>query len=382
MSRAAVKYRKVAWPKPRGFRQGTGRFEFGDHALGNVAREHLEWLAVRGYSASTVYQRRIGLLRFFRWCEERALTDAREITKPILERYQKHLFYYRKGNGRPLAPQAQARLLLSLKAFFKWLSKENRILSNPASELELPKTPKRLPKVILSVQEIEAVLREADPAHVRGLRDRAMLETLYSTGVRRAELCNLALYDIDLDRHALRVRGGKGNKDRLIPIGQRACAWVEKYLTDSRPQLLVADHDMLFVTDYGEPLTHAFLTNRIKRLLRLAHIEKAGGAHLFRHAMATHMLDNGADTRFIQAMLGHANLQTTQIYTQVSIEKLRQIHEATHPARLERQAKRTSDAIDERSERDALLSALAAESDEDEDADSDSDESADRDALA
>ena len=137
-----VKYRRVAWPKPRGFRQGAGRLEFGDHALGHVAQQHLEWLAVRGYAGGTVYQRRIGLLRFFRWCEERALHDAREITKPILERYQKHLFYYRKKDGRPLAIQAQARLLISLKAFFKWLSKENHILSNPASELELPKTPK------------------------------------------------------------------------------------------------------------------------------------------------------------------------------------------------------------------------------------------------
>lgn len=377
MSRALVKYRRVAWPKPRGFRKRS-RLEFAEHALGHLARAYLEWLAVRGYSGSTIYHRRMGLLRFFRWCEERALTDAREITKPILERYQKHLFYYRKQNGRPLAPQAQARLLLALKAFFKWLSKENHILSNPASELELPKTPKRLPKVILSVAEIEAVLHEADPAHVRGLRDRAMLETLYSTGVRRAELCNLTLYDIDSDRQALRINGGKGNKDRMIPIGSRALAWVEKYLIESRPQLLVNDHDTLFVTDYGEPLTHQVLTSRIKRLLRLAGIDKTGGAHLFRHAMATHMLDNGADTRFIQAMLGHANLQTTQIYTQVSIEKLRQIHEATHPARLERQAPRTRDEIDASSERDALLDSLAAEADED----IDSDESADADADA
>lgn len=369
MTRPA-KYRKAAWPKARGFRHG--RLEFGDHALGHVAREHLEWLAVRGYSGSTVYQRRIGLLRFFRWCDERALSDARQITKPILERYQKHLFYYRKQDGRPLAPQAQARLLISLKAFFKWLTKENHIPGNPASELELPKTPKRLPKVILSVAEIEAVLHEADPHHVHGLRDRAMLETLYSTGVRRAELCNLRLYDIDLNRHSLRVTAGKGNKDRLIPIGARACAWIEKYLIESRPQLLVADHDTLFVTAHGEPLTHAFLTNRIKALLRHAGIGKGGGAHLFRHAMATHMLDNGADTRFIQAMLGHANLQTTQIYTQVSIEKLRQIHEATHPAKLSRATHNAATPHDAGVlvQRDATLDALAAESDEDEGADS------------
>jgi integrase/recombinase XerD len=218
-----TKYRKTSWPKPPGV--NNPRMEFSHHALGQAARLYLEGLAVRGYSPGTVQDRRLGLLRFIRWCEERALADPREITKPIVERYQKHLFYYRKTDGRPLAPQAQARLLIPLKGFFKWLAKENMILSNPASELELPKTPKLLPRVILSVQEVETILREADPTHVKGLRDRAMLETLYSTGVRRAELCRLALYDVDLNRRSLFVRQGKGAKDRVIPIGSRACAW-------------------------------------------------------------------------------------------------------------------------------------------------------------
>lgn len=371
-----TRYRKTAWPKPAGVR--NPRFELGEHALGQAARQYLEWLAVRGFSPGTVQDRRLGLIRFIRWGEERVLLDAREITKPILERYQRHLFYYRRQDGRPLAPQAQARLLIPLKAFFKWLAKDNHILSNPASELELPKTPKRLPRVILTVQEVEAILAEADPRHVKGLRDRAMLETLYSTGIRRAELCRLALYDLDFNRRALLVREGKGGKDRMIPIGNRACAWVEKYLIESRPQLLVADHDHLFVTDYGAPVTHKFLGNKVKFYMRLAGVDKPGGAHLFRHAMATHMLENGADIRFIQAMLGHARLDTTEIYTHVSIEKLKQIHDATHPAKLARREHQGSDVSPDAgtpNQRDALLTALAAEveADEDEGADGDAD---------
>ena len=280
----------------------------------------------------------MGLTRFIRWCELRGQLDPCDITQPILERYQKHLYYYRKQDGGALTVQSQARLLIPLKGFFKWLAREHHILYNPASALELPKTPKHLPRIILSVAEVEAILRAADPVHIKGLRDRAMLETLYSTGVRRAELCALKLYDVDTTRSTLFVHEGKGKKDRMIPIGQRACAWVEKYLIEARPQLLVVDHDYLFVTDYGAPLTPKFAARTVKSAMRQAQVDKPGGAHLFRHAMATHMLDNGADTRFIQAMLGHARLETTQVYTHVSIEKLKQIHAATHPARLARVA--------------------------------------------
>ncbi len=141
---------------------------------------------------------------------------------------------------------------------------------------------------------------------------------------------------------------------------------VEKYLIESRPHLLVADHETLFVTDYGAPLSHKFLGNKVKLYLKLAHIEKPGGAHLFRHAMATHMLDNGADTRFIQAMLGHAKLDTTQIYTHVSIEKLKQIHDATHPARLTRTSNERPSGRQTNETTHALLDALAAESNDDE----------------
>ena len=150
------------------------------------------------------------------------------------------------------------------------------------------------------------------------------------------ELMNLEIYDVDKERETLLIREGKGKKDRMLPLGQRALYWVNRYALESRSLLLNDAYEKhLFLTDYGEPLLDIRLTNLVKRYLYHAKIEKQGSCHLFRHAMATHMLDNGADIRFIQAMLGHADLSTTEIYTHVSVEKLREIHRATHPAKLE-----------------------------------------------
>ncbi len=294
-----------------------------------------EWGAVRGLSASTVKTRHQSLRRFIAWCDERSLDDPKTITKPVLERYQKHLYYYRQRNGEPLGYGTQHGLLVPVKAFFKWLTQQNYLLYNPASELVLPKQTRGLPKTLLSVDEVERLIALADTTTPYGVRDRAILETLYSTGIRRMELVNLTLYDVDAGRKTLLVQEGKGRKDRLLPLGERALYWVERYRRDARPQLLIShDEQTLFLTDYGEPWIRQRLSTLIRKYLHHAGIDKPGACHLFRHAMATHMLDNGADIRYIQMMLGHADLSTTQIYTQVSIEKLRDINAATHPAKM------------------------------------------------
>jgi integrase/recombinase XerD len=347
-----LKQHKTAWPKavPPGKRGWHPPDPLADHPLRRYMHAHCDWMLTHGYSEHTVNARRIALKRFIAWCAERGLDDPRAITKPILERYQRGLFYYRKTDGKPLTLGTQHGCLAPLKTFFKWLARENHILYNPASELMLPKQPKRLPRTLLSVQEVEAIINEADPSTAPGLRDRAMLETLYSTGLRRMELPHLALYDVEFTRRLLFVREGKGRKDRVVPIGERACAWLEKYVTEARPQLLAGDTEALFVTDYGEPISPQYLADKVKRYMEFAGLKKIGATHLFRHACATHMLENGADIRYIQEMLGHERLETTEIYTHVSIEKLQQIHAATHPAKLTR-AK----------EAEALLSSLAAE---------------------
>ena len=316
----------------------------------------LEWGEVRGHSKDTYRRRHAALRRFIHWCDVRDLHQPQEITKPILERYQRHLYYYRKSDGQPLSHGSQLGMLTPLRAFFKWLARENHILYNPASELELPRKLRRLPKTILSLDELEAIFNQTDIETDEGVRDRAIMELFYSTGMRRMELVKLTIYDIDPKRMIVMIREGKYGKDRYIPVGERALRWVEKYQNEVRPSLVVGHDDgTLFLTDKGQAFRRSTLAGRVKRYIKKAGLEVQGSCHLFRHAMATHMLENGADVRFIQAMLGHEDLNTTQIYTQVSIKKLAEIHAATHPAKMQRDA-----------EREALLETLEAEQDADE----------------
>ena len=176
------------------------------------------------------------------------------------------------------------------------------------------------------------MLQQPDIGQAAGLRDRAILETFYSTGMRRMELANLKLYDPDAERGTVIIRQGKGRKDRVIPIGERALAWIAKYLADARPRLLTGSDDgTLFLNDLGQPYERRQLTNLVRRYLLASGIGKVGGCHLFRHTVATLMLENGADIRVIQQMLGHVKITTTEIYAQVSINLLKQVYAATHP---------------------------------------------------
>jgi integrase/recombinase XerD len=272
------------------------------------------------------------LRRFIAWCDDRGLTDPAEITRPILERYQRHLFAHRRPDGSPLALGTQFGCLSPLRSWFKWLAREGRITADPASQLTLPRLSKQLPRALLGVAETESILTAADPATPEGLRDRAMLELLYSTGLRRTELARLRRYDADLARLTVFVREGKGRKDRVVPLGTRAAAWLDRYLADARPRLLGQAREELFVTDWGQPITPEQVATAVRRAKSRAGIAKPGATHLLRHACATHMLDAGADVRHIQALLGHASLATTERYTHVAISKLQEVHAKTHPA--------------------------------------------------
>lgn len=328
-------------------------------------RRFLEWMRVKNYSERTTENREVYLRYFIIWCDERGLSRPHDITKPIIERYQRYLFHYRKQNGEPLSIRSQHTRLTPLRAYFKWLAKENHILYNPASDVELPRMEKRLPKHVLTQSEAELILNQPDLTTAIGLRDRAVLETLYSTGIRRMEVIHINLYDIDAERGTLMVRQGKGKKDRMVPIGERALAWIAKYRDEVRPSLAMSKDDgTLFLTNLGEAFTRNRLTQLVRDYVNAANTGKTGSCHLFRHTMATLMLENGADIRFIQVMLGHAELSTTQIYTQVSIRQLKEIHTATHPGKLAR----TKTTVERSNVNTAaeLLSALAAEADDEE----------------
>jgi integrase/recombinase XerD len=332
-----IKYIKPAAVKPKG---GTHRTTdaLAHNRLTRYMDEHFEWMRITGYSLDTIRARRIAIRRFIAWADERGIDDPREVTKPMLERYQRHLFYYRKEDGAPLTLGSQLGCLAPLKTWFRWLSREHHILANPAADLDLPRQKKRLPRSVPSVQEVEAIIREAEPATPQGLRDRALLEMLYATGLRRMEIVGVSIYDVDLRRGLLWVKHGKGGRERVVPLGDRAGAWLSKYLSEARPELVAIDTEALFLTDYGEPVSPHYVANKVKRYMGFAGVDKPGSTHLLRHACATHMLEGGADIRFIQEMLGHANLETTEIYTHVSIDKLIAVHRATHPSRLERRS--------------------------------------------
>ncbi len=294
---------------------------------------------LKNYSVLSIDGDRRDMRKFIRWCHERELYYPQEITPPILTRYRRYLFQCRKQDGQPLSQRTQRAYLVPLRGFFSWLTREKVLHYNPASELELPRMPYTLPQHLLSTDEVELILNHVDITAPLGLRNRAMLETLYSTGIRRQELSQLAINDIDLDQGMVMVRQGKGQKDRRIPIGDRALFWLEQYLRDQRPYIRHANQtEWLFISTNGLPLHPANLGVIVRRYIDAAGIEKVGCCHLFRHSMATAMLENGADIRFIQQMLGHADLKSTQIYTQVSNQALKAVHSKTHPAKMQRKA--------------------------------------------
>jgi integrase/recombinase XerD len=319
-------------------RQGSPPLAVDPEGLSALAEEHLEWMRARNYSAATLSNRGAYLRRFIAWCADRGLARPSEITKPILERYQRSLYHYRRRDGRPISFRSQVIHFTAVRVFFRYLARANVIVSNPAADIELPKVERRLPRAVLTASEAEQVLALPDVKDPVGLRDRAILETFYSTGIRRMELAHLLVFDVDHERGTLMVRQGKGKKDRLIPIGERALAWIAKYLDEVRPLFLVEpDHHHLFLGAWGEPLSVSWVTDRVRDYVQKANLGKSGSCHLFRHTMATLMLEGGADIRHVQEMLGHADIKTTQVYTQVSIQKLKAVHDATHPgAKLER----------------------------------------------
>ena len=297
----------------------------------------IEAMRMRALSESHVETCQADVSAFIVFCQERGVTKAAHVTKPMIERYQRQLFYYRKETkdgteGEPLGIRTQIERLTAIRLFFRWLAKNNHVLSNPASDIELPKVPPRKPPEVLTVAEVEEILSQPDLSTPYGVRDRAILETLYSTGMRRKELSRLLVTDLQTAAGIVRIRHGKGRKERIVPIGSRALAWIHRYMADARPQLVTSQDDgTLFLTFTGKAFWPDTLTQLARGYVKRAGIMKPGSCHLFRHTMATLMLDNGADTRFIQEMLGHANLQTTQIYTHVAIKKLKEIHTATHP---------------------------------------------------
>jgi integrase/recombinase XerD len=361
-----------------GSKGGKPRQRFGKQvgdprdALGLFAamRRFIEHRGMLGATEASLYSLERYIRDFIGWADERSVTHPQHVTQAVLERYQRWLYHYRKADGAPLSIASQRGKLVPLRSFFKWLTRSGQIPANPAAETDLPRNIRRLPRHVLSAEETEQVLAGADTGALIGLRDRAMMEVLYSTGMRRMEIANLEIGDIDMNKCVVLIREGKGRKDRLIPLGERALHWVRQYLDRSRDQLAWNRDDMtLFLGIEGRALSPVWLSTLVARYVDKAEIGKHGGCHLFRHTMATLMLEGGADIRFIQAMLGHAEISTTQIYTQVAIRQLQLVHASTHPGAQTRTRSAPEPAPADASEPDAeqiLLAALDAEAAEEE----------------
>jgi len=303
--------------------------------------EYVESLKVRHYAKETIKKHKRNLDFFFSWSVLQAVTITSHITKDFIESYLVYLLHFTKDNGstgltnrgQSFTVRARRERTLSLKLFFSFVVKQDGMFYNPLAETELPKIRKSIPKEVLTETEVTRVLSLPDINIAQGLRDRAMLETFYSTGIRRAELVNLSLYDLNKERGILMIRQGKGRKDRVVPIGDRAIKWVTKYIDEARVQLQTKrTTDTLFISVTGVKLKLNSVTTLVHDYIKKAKLNKSGSCHIFRHTMATLMLENGCNLRYIQEILGHSELKTTQIYTKVSIKKLHEVYKRSHPS--------------------------------------------------
>jgi len=231
---------------------------------------------------------------------------------------------------RKTTPRSAARLLSSLKRFYRFLLRENRVQGDPTLQVESPKLPRSLPK-ILTEQDVDLLLAAPNVETPLGLRDKSMLEALYASGLRVSELVAMQVGQLSQDMGVVQVIG-KGSKERLVPVGEEALTWIRRYIDNARPEILAGRQaDALFVTSRGASMTRQAFWYLIRRYAERAGIDKGISPHTLRHAFATHLLNHGADLRVVQMLLGHADISTTQIYTHVARERLKQLHAKHHP---------------------------------------------------
>jgi integrase/recombinase XerD len=278
-----------------------------------------------GLARNTLDAYRRDVAQFASWLRE---AQGRSPLEAAAADLQRHLAW--QVDAKKARPRTTSRLVSSLKRFFQFAVREGLRRDDPASGLESPKLPRSLPGS-LSEAEVEALLEAPDTDTTQGLRDRAMLETLYASGLRVSELVGLKTVQVSLDMGVVRILG-KGSKERLTPLGEEATDWIVRYQREARPLLLAArKSDALFVTARGGPMTRQAFWALVKRYAARAGIERSISPHTLRHAFATHLINHGADLRVVQLLLGHADISTTQIYTHVARERLKALHAKHHP---------------------------------------------------
>lgn len=288
-------------------------------------KEFLDYLSIeRGLSTNTLesYGRDLG--KYAAYFKKQGIENPDGIKRQDIQNFLMTL----KDNK--LNASSIARNLVAIKVFHRYLTTQRYVKEDVTSVLETPKLWKTLPDV-LDLSEVEAILEKPNTLKKQGLRDRAALELMYATGMRVSELVNLKISDLHLDVGFVRCIG-KGQKERIIPVGRKAREALQKYLAKARPKFLKkSESNALFLTRLGKPMSRQAFWLVIKRYVREARIKKRVTPHTFRHSFATHLLQRGADLRVVQELLGHTNISTTQIYTHIDKERLKQIHRKFHP---------------------------------------------------
>ncbi|WP_354533973.1 site-specific tyrosine recombinase XerD [Ligilactobacillus salivarius] len=293
--------------------------------MNSILIDYLHYLKVeRGLSENTIASYGIDLKLFLEYLRKNEIPSFKQVNKEIIVNYMQAEKNNNKANSSIL------RSVSSLRKFFQYLAQEKIIEKDPMLLIDTPKKKQHLPQV-LTKEEVEKLLHSPNTGQVLGLRDRAMLELMYATGLRISEIINLKLEDLHLTMGTLQTLG-KGHKERIVPVGDEAIKWVNRYLEEARPKLLKQKRsNYLFLNFHGNNLTRQGVWKNLKAEVRKAGIKKNITPHTLRHSFATHILENGADLRIVQELLGHADISTTQIYTHLSNKQLADIYNRAHP---------------------------------------------------
>jgi integrase/recombinase XerD len=297
-------------------------------------REHLEAL---GRSPATVelYTEQAGS-----FLKAIGAGDIRQVTRSDIEAYIAGLYEHKTNEGKPYSTGTLCVKVRAVKRLFEYLERVNTIFINPAETIREPRKEKNLPRHVLSVKEMAALLDQPNLALMTGIRDRAILEVFYATGIRLEELCRLTVFDADLTGGMIRINRGKGQKDRVVPMGRHAVKALREYITKARPRLTKKNRKAreLFINQYGKPMSAQVVGIMVRTCARGAGIEKKVTAHCLRHTFATALVRNGADIRAVQKMLGHADLKTTEQYVRSLGLSIKAVHQKTHPRERDRVA--------------------------------------------
>ncbi|MFQ5901636.1 MAG: tyrosine-type recombinase/integrase [Thermodesulfobacteriota bacterium] len=300
-----------------------------------------EYLKVKRYSLATIHTYTRELRALFRYFKGIGIKEIKRVTRDILKNYQVSIIQYRDTKGKGYTTATLSLKVRAVKRFFEYLEETNRILINPAEYLKEPKKEHRLPRVILTEEEVRRIFDQPNLSTMRGIRDRTVLEVFYSTGVRLGEMVNLTIYDIDLQGGLLRVNKGKFAKDRVIPLGRHAIRFLKEYITHVRPHYTRKNKTIktpstklrtcLFVNQVGGPLSRQSIQLMVRKCAKRAGIKQKVTPHTFRHTFATGLVRNGADITAVKKMLGHSDLKVTQIYTRVAGKEIKNTHTKHHP---------------------------------------------------